>query len=148
MTMVDETIEAILADRFATIPDLASRLDCHFKNVSFAGPFILVGTADRSAARIPCRQVLLRRAAEAVPGAQQVVKAAAVPVAWQEVEAAEAPASQQVVAAEAPASQQEVAAAAPASQQVVVAAAAPASQQEVAASPGAQLQEVVVVLAA
>ena len=125
MTMVDETIEAILADRFATIPDLASRLDCHFKNVSFAGPFILVGTADRSAARIPCRQVLLRRAAKAVPGAQQVVAATAVPVAWQEVEAAEAPASQQVVAA-----------------------AAPASQQEVAASPGAQLQEVVVVLAA
>src|SRR5215471_469009 len=137
MTMVDETIEAILADRFATIPDLASRLDCHFKNVSFAGPFILVGTADRSAGRIPCRQVLLRRAAEAVPGAQQVVEAAAVPVAWQEVEAAEAPASQQ-----------EVAAAAPVAQQEVVAAAAPASQQEVAASPGAQLQEVVVVLAA
>jgi hypothetical protein len=96
MTMVDETIEAILADRFATIPDLASRLDCHFKNVSFAGPFILVGTADRSAARIPCRQVLLRRAAEAVPGARQ------------EVEAAEAPASQQEVAASPGAQLQEV----------------------------------------
>ena len=123
MTMVDETIEAILADRFATIPDLASRLDCHFKNVSFAGPFILVGTADRSAARIPCRQVLLRRAAEAVPGAQQVVEAAAVPVAWREVEAAAAPASrQEVEAAAAPASRQEVEAAAPASQQVVAAA--------------------------
>jgi hypothetical protein len=111
--------------RVTFIPDLASRLHCHFKNVSFAGPFILVGTADRSAARIPCRQVLLRRAAEAVPGAQQVVEAAAVPVAWQEVEAAAAPASQQEVAA-----------------------AAPASQQEVAASPGAQLQDLVVVLAA
>src|SRR5215831_4741234 len=112
MTMVDETIEAILADRFATIPDLASRLDCHFKNVSFAGPFILVGTADRSAARIPCCQVLLRRAAEAVLGAQQVVEAAAVPVAWREVEAAAAPASrQEVEAAAAPASRQEVEAA-------------------------------------
>ena len=124
MTMADETIEAILADRFATIPDLASRLDCHFKNVSFAGPFILVGTADRSAARIPCCQVLLRRAAEAVSVAQQEVAA--------------------------PASQQEVAAAeaVPVAQQEVAASEAPASQQEVAASPGAQLQEVVVVLAA
>ena len=93
MTMADETIEAILADRFATIPDLASRLG-HFKNVSFAGPFILVGTADRSAARIPCCQVLLRRAA-AVPVAQQV-------------EAAAAPASQQEVAASPGAQLQEV----------------------------------------
>jgi hypothetical protein len=98
MTMADETIEAILADRFATIPDLASRLDCHFKNVSFAGPFILVGTADRSAARIPCCQVLLRRAAEAVPGAQQVVEAAeAAPASQQEVAASPGAQLQEVV---------------------------------------------------
>jgi hypothetical protein len=47
-----------------------------FKNVSLAGPLILLGTADRSAARIPCRQALLRQAAEA-----------AVPVGRPEVEA-------------------------------------------------------------
>jgi hypothetical protein len=117
---------------------------------------ILVGTADRSAARNPCRQALRRQAEAAVLVARQEVAAAAevavpVPASQQEVAAAEVvpasqrevaaaevvPASQREVAAEAvPASQQEVAAAAvvPASQREVVAAeVVPASQREVAA---------------
>jgi hypothetical protein len=61
-----------------------SRLHRRHKNVSCAGPLILEGTADRSAARILCRQALLRPAA---PVAQPEVAAAeaAVPVAQPEV---------------------------------------------------------------
>ena len=67
-----------------------SRLHRRHKNVSCAGPLILEGTADRSAARILCRQALLRPAA--VPVAQPEVAAAeaAVPVAQPEVAAAAA----------------------------------------------------------
>jgi ribonuclease E len=134
------------------------------KNVSLAGPLILPGTADRSAARIPSRQALRRWAAEAavpvaqpeaaagaevVPVAQPEVAAGVevVPVAQQEVVAGEAavPASQQeVVAAEAvvPVAQPEVAAGVevvPVAQQEVVAveAAVPASQPEVVATEAA-----------
>ena len=60
-----------------------SRLHRRYKNVSCAGRLILEGTADRSAARILCRQALLRPAA---PVAQPEVAAeAAVPVAQPEV---------------------------------------------------------------
>ena len=87
---------------------------------------ILVGTADRSAARNPCRQALRRQAEAAVLVAQQEVAAAeVVPASQQEVAAAEVvPASQREVAAEA----------VPASQREVAAEAVPASQQEVAAA--------------
>ncbi|WP_210184074.1 hypothetical protein, partial [Bradyrhizobium centrolobii] len=55
-----------------------------FTNVSLEGPLILPGTADRSVARIPSRQALLRQAA--VPASQrEVVAEAAVPVAQREV---------------------------------------------------------------
>ena len=115
--------------RLTFIPDLA--LTATIRQGPLAGLLILVGTADRSVARIPSRRAWLRQA---------VVSASR-----QEAETA-VPASQQEVAA-APASQQEVAAAeavAPASQQQVVAAAeavAPASQQQVVAAPPSQ-QEV------
>jgi hypothetical protein len=115
-----------------------------------AALFIVLGMADRSAARIPSRQALLQQAvvpvaqqevvaAAEAPGAQQeVVAVAAVPVVQQEVVAVAAvPVVQQEVAAE------EVAAEA-------VAAAVPVVQQEVAAVavvPVAQQEEVVVVVA-
>ena len=57
----------------------------------FLDLFILLDTADRSAARIPCCQALLRQvvvAAEVVPVAQREVAAAQVaPVAQQEAAA-------------------------------------------------------------
>src|SRR6516225_7092772 len=95
-----------------------------------AALFIVVGMADRSAARIPSRQALLQQAV--------------VPVAQQEVAAAEAPGAQREVVAVAvvPVARQEVAAVAvvPVAQQeeevvvvVVVVATVPASQQEVVA---------------
>jgi hypothetical protein len=117
------------------------------KNVSLAGPLILPGTADRSAARIPSRQALRRWAAEAaVPVAQPEAAAGAevVPVAQPEAAAGAevVPVAQPEVAAGVevvPVAQQEVVAveaAVPASQQEVVAAEAvvPASQQEVVAA--------------
>jgi hypothetical protein len=70
----------------------------------FLDLFILLDTADRSAARIPCCQALLRQvvaAAEVVPVAQQGVAAEVVPVAQREVAAAQvAPVAQQEAAAE------------------------------------------------
>ena len=107
-----------------------------------AALFIVVGMADRSAARIPSRQALLQQAV--VPVAQQeVVAAAEAPGAQREVVAA--------AAAEAPGAQREVAAVAvvPVAQQeeevVVVVATVPASQQEVvvAAAPAAPREAVV-----
>ena len=115
-----------------------------------AALFIVVGMADRSAARIPSRQALLQQAV--VPVAQQeVVAAAEAPGAQREVvaaAAAEAPGAQREVVAVAvvPVAQQEVAAVAvvPVAQQevevvvvVVVVATVPASQQEVVATEAA-----------
>ena len=57
------------------------------KNVRLRDHLILLGTADRSAARIPCRQALQCQAAEAaVPLAGEVTEARAVPVVLAEAE--------------------------------------------------------------
>jgi hypothetical protein len=121
-------------------PGFASTWPPH--TTRFLDLFILLDTADRSAARIPCCQALLRQvvvAAEVVPVAQREVAAEVAPVAQQVVAAAEVvPVAQQVVAAAevVPVAQQKVAVAAevvPVAQQVVAAAeVVPVAQQKVA----------------
>ena len=113
--------------RLTFIPDLA--LTATIRQGPLAGPLILVGTADRSVARIPSRRAWLR---QAVVSASRQEAETAVPASQQEVAAAEAvaPASQQQVVA-APPSQQEVEAVeeAPVAQQAA-AVVAPVAQQE------------------
>src|ERR1700741_2851468 len=82
--------------RLTFIPDLA--LTATIRQGPLAGPLILVGTADRSVARIPSRRAWLR---QAVVSASRQEAETAVPASQQEVAAAEAvaPASQQQVVA-------------------------------------------------
>jgi len=114
--------------RLTFIPDLA--LTATIRQGPLAGLLILVGTADRSVARIPSRRAWLR---QAVVSASRQEAETAVPASQQEVAAA--PASQQEVAAAeavAPASQQQVVAAPPSQQEVEAVEEAPVAQQAAA----------------